>query len=55
MALGIEPLGRCVLQLHTMVTEQETSEFSWGKKSRRKGWVPKLARDSKNEEQTSFV
>lgn len=50
MELGVGLLGRYVMELGTMVTEQETSEFCWEKKSRRKVWLPKLAGDSENGE-----
>lgn len=36
MELGVGLLGRYVMELGAMVTEQETSEFCWEKKSRRK-------------------
>lgn len=36
MELGVGLLGGYVMELGAMVTEQETSEFCWEKKSRRK-------------------
>lgn len=55
MKLGVGLLSRSVLELGTMVTEQETPEFWWGKKSRRKPLLLQPARDSENREHTFFL
>lgn len=33
MQLGVGLLGRCVMDLGTMATEQETSEFCWERRA----------------------